>query len=75
LNYRKGKFLLDVIILFLLDESRNKLENQGIDSSPNSYKKPLFNFVNFCMDLNLNTIKELGIIKCGLFMTKLFIFY
>jgi hypothetical protein len=59
LNYRNRKYLLELIILHLSDKSRNKLENQGIDFTLNSYKKPLFNYIYFCRHLNLDTITEL----------------
>ncbi|GBC00715.1 hypothetical protein RclHR1_03950011 [Rhizophagus clarus] len=57
LNYRKRKILLDVIISHLPDESRNKLEDQ--QTSLSLYKKPFFNYIDFCKHLNLNAIKEL----------------
>jgi hypothetical protein len=59
LNFQKEKFLLDIIILHLSEESRNKLKNQSIDFSLNSYNKPLFNYINFCKHLNLNAIEKL----------------
>ncbi|GES92864.1 hypothetical protein GLOIN_2v1867142 [Rhizophagus clarus] len=64
LIYRKRKFLLDVIISHLSDESRNKLENDG---SFNLYKKPLFNYINYCRRLNLNIIREL-VNDCGVWI-------
>src|SRR6266536_1420091 len=48
LRYRNvplQKSLLKVIISHLSDESKNKLKNQGIDFSKNSYQKPLFNYI------------------------------
>ncbi|GBC11261.1 uncharacterized protein OCT59_025599 [Rhizophagus irregularis] len=59
LNYSKGKFLLDVIISHLSDESMKNIKSQGIDFTINSYKKPSFNYINFFKHLNLNAIKEL----------------
>jgi hypothetical protein len=59
LNFHKEKFLLDVIILHLSEESKNKLKNQSINFSLNSYNKPLFNYIDFCKHLNLNGIEKL----------------
>jgi hypothetical protein len=55
----KGSCLLDLIISHLSNESKDNLMSQCIHFSTNSYKKPLFNYINFCKHLNLNVIKEL----------------
>src|SRR4051794_27828994 len=57
--YQKKRNLLNVIISHLPDETINDLISQGIYFSTNSYKKPLFNYINFCKHLNLNAIQEL----------------
>ncbi|GBB85831.1 hypothetical protein RclHR1_12280003 [Rhizophagus clarus] len=58
------KMLLDKIISYLSEESRNNLKNKGIKLSTNLYKRPLFDYISFCRHLNLNAIKRI-IINSG----------
>jgi hypothetical protein len=54
LSDRAVSTLLSVILLHLLEESRNILKNQGInDLITEKYKHPLFNYINFWKELNL----------------------
>ncbi|PKC67457.1 hypothetical protein RhiirA1_458409 [Rhizophagus irregularis] len=61
LTVSNEKFLLNLLIKHLSDESRNNLKNQGIRFSLNSYKKPLFNYISFCKHLDLCRIHGLVI--------------
>ena len=48
---KKEEALLNVIISYLSDESKNKLR------MTNSYRKPLFDYISFCKHLNLKMIR------------------
>jgi hypothetical protein len=68
----KEELLLKVIISHLSDESRNKLNSQGIDFLTNSnIIKPLFNYISFCKHFNLNVIER--IINAYIFIETLMI--
>src|SRR6266542_6627305 len=56
---KEKKLLLNVIILYLSDESRNNLKRQGVDFLTNSYQRPLFDYISFCRHLNLNKLNEI----------------
>ncbi len=53
----KEKFLLNVIISHLSDESKNYLSQHNF--LINSYHRPLFDYINFCKHLNLNEIQRI----------------
>src|SRR3954465_6171663 len=58
---KKGgeKLLLIVILSHLSDKLKEKLKNKGIHFLRNSYKRPLFDYINFCKHLNLNEINSI----------------
>ncbi|PKY44874.1 hypothetical protein RhiirA4_542175 [Rhizophagus irregularis] len=68
---RKGNetLLLNIIILHLSNESRNKLSKYF---NINSYQKPLFNYINFCKYLNLGGIERLLISKSLININEIF---
>ncbi|RGB26758.1 hypothetical protein C1646_820215 [Rhizophagus diaphanus] len=55
--YKIDKLLIKVIFSHLSKESRNKLKN--LDLPINSYKKPFFNYINFCKHLDLNNLNAI----------------
>ncbi|PKK74797.1 hypothetical protein RhiirC2_846555 [Rhizophagus irregularis] len=55
LTHGKKKSLLNVIISYLSDETKNNL----INYFTNPYKKPSFNYFSFCKHLNLEVIKKI----------------
>src|SRR5206468_3587022 len=57
LDEKKEELMSDVIISHLSDETKNNLENQGIDFLTSSYQKPLFYYISFCKHLNLIKIQ------------------
>ncbi|PKC00341.1 hypothetical protein RhiirA5_428335 [Rhizophagus irregularis] len=46
--------LFNILLLSLSEESRNTLKNHGINLIKETYKRPLFNYINFwkCLDLS-----------------------
>src|SRR6266498_2010612 len=54
-----NKLLLNVIISYLSDESRDNLKSQGVDFLTNPYKRPLFDYISFCRHLNLDKLNEI----------------
>ncbi|PKC03991.1 hypothetical protein RhiirA5_422916 [Rhizophagus irregularis] len=58
LKWEKDKILFNIIISQLSENSKNDLKIQGIDIFY-YYKKPLFNYINFCKILNLNAIDRI----------------
>src|SRR6185437_489975 len=58
LKKRREKLLLNVIISHLSDKMRNYL-SQKIDFLKKPYKKPLFNYISFCKNLNLCEIERI----------------
>ncbi|RIA86744.1 hypothetical protein C1645_828810 [Glomus cerebriforme] len=61
LEMENEKFLLNVIISHLSDESKNNLKSQcTANILKNPYqKRPLFNYISFCRHLNLNGIQRI----------------
>jgi hypothetical protein len=55
LKFEREKSLFNVIISHLSDESRNNLRK----FLKNSYKRPLFNYISFCKNLDLYYIKKI----------------
>jgi hypothetical protein len=56
------KILFDKILLHLSEETRNTLNNQGININnliKKTYKRPLFNYINFWKYLNLLFIENM----------------
>jgi len=53
----KEKLLLSVIIQHLSNEFKNYIMSRGINILKNYYKKPLFDYINFCKYLNIYEIE------------------
>lgn len=49
--------LFNILLLSLSEESRNTLKNHGINLIKETYKRPLFNYINFWKELNLSFYK------------------
>ncbi|GET61684.1 uncharacterized protein OCT59_013008 [Rhizophagus irregularis] len=62
-SIKSMKVLFDILLLLhLLEESRDTFKNQGIDINyliTEKYKRPLFNYVNFWKYLNLTFIDNM----------------
>jgi hypothetical protein len=58
-SLKEKNSLCNVIISHLSDESRKNLKSQGVDFLTNHYQRPLFNYVNFCRQLNLNNLNKI----------------
>jgi hypothetical protein len=59
LKKKKDKFLLNVIISHLSDETKiNLRRNHELDFLTDSYRKPLFDYISFCRHLNFNKIER-----------------
>lgn len=53
-----SRLLLNVIILFLSKESQEFLKSQGIYIFSTKYKKPLFDYINYCKYINFHKIEN-----------------